>query len=185
MLRARPELTSLAPVRDAFVPVMKIVFCGVDMDLLFARVDRAQVPPDLDLSDDAIQCQSCGSWEHADCMSHVVEDTDVDDGIYEGTTRWPYLFRGESSDKIIPLPWHDPEWELEDDVCAACLVKFKAALAAQPLASAWCEDRDALPEQDREALFELLRQHDFEPAQLEMPERDWLELREEAGAGGP
>lgn len=54
MLRARPELTSLAPVRDAFVPVMKIVFCGVDMDLLFARVDRAQVPPDLDLSDDAV-----------------------------------------------------------------------------------------------------------------------------------
>jgi hypothetical protein len=133
------------------------------------------------LSDDAIECQICGSWEHADCMSHVEVD-ERDDGIYEGTMRWPYLFRGKTSDKIIPLPWHDPEWELEDDVCAACLAEFKDALAAQPLAAAWCEDREAMPDQDREALFELLRQHDFDPAQLEMPERDWLELREEAGA---
>lgn len=51
LLRERPELDEIAPVPDAFVPVIKIKFSGVSIDLLCARLDVAQVPITLTLSD--------------------------------------------------------------------------------------------------------------------------------------
>lgn len=51
LLRERPELDEIAPVPDAFVPVIKIKFSGISIDLLCARLDVAQVPITLTLSD--------------------------------------------------------------------------------------------------------------------------------------
>ncbi|CCK68338.1 polynucleotide adenylyltransferase PAP1 KNAG_0A06840 [Huiozyma naganishii CBS 8797] len=51
LLRERPELDEIAPVPDAFVPIIKIKFSGVSIDLLCAKLDIAQVPKTLTLSD--------------------------------------------------------------------------------------------------------------------------------------
>ena len=51
LLRERPELDEIAAVPDAFVPIIKIKFSGISIDLIFARLDLAQVPATLTLSD--------------------------------------------------------------------------------------------------------------------------------------
>ena len=51
LLRERPELEEIAPVPDAFVPIIKIKFSGLSIDLICARLDVAQVPKTLTLSD--------------------------------------------------------------------------------------------------------------------------------------
>jgi poly(A) polymerase len=54
VLRARSEISSLVAVPDAYVPVMKLVFCGVDIDLLFSRLATSSIPRLLDLRDDSL-----------------------------------------------------------------------------------------------------------------------------------
>lgn len=55
MLRRHPSVTKLTEVREAFVPVIKMKFEGVDIDLLFARVEYTEVGDDLkNLLDDNI-----------------------------------------------------------------------------------------------------------------------------------
>ncbi|ODQ45343.1 hypothetical protein PICMEDRAFT_17807 [Pichia membranifaciens NRRL Y-2026] len=51
MLKKRPELQKIQPVPDAFVPIIKTIFDGVDIDLLCGRLDIPQVPLDLTLED--------------------------------------------------------------------------------------------------------------------------------------
>ncbi|QLG72668.1 hypothetical protein HG535_0D03760 [Zygotorulaspora mrakii] len=51
LLRARPELEEIAPVPDAFVPIIKIKFSGISIDLICARLDIAQVSQSLTLAD--------------------------------------------------------------------------------------------------------------------------------------
>ncbi|CCF57995.1 hypothetical protein KAFR_0D03470 [Kazachstania africana CBS 2517] len=51
LLRERSELDEIAPVPDAFVPVIKIKLRGISIDLLCAKLDIAQVPESLVLSD--------------------------------------------------------------------------------------------------------------------------------------
>ncbi|SCU92172.1 LAFA_0F08504g1_1 [Lachancea sp. 'fantastica'] len=51
MLRKRPELDEIAPVPEAFVPIIKVVFSGISIDLICAHLDIAQVPANLTLSD--------------------------------------------------------------------------------------------------------------------------------------
>lgn len=51
LLRKRPELEEIAAVPDAFVPIIKIEFSGISIDLICARLDVAQVPLDLTLDD--------------------------------------------------------------------------------------------------------------------------------------
>lgn len=49
ILRERPELEEIAPVSEAFVPIIKIKFSGISIDLICARLDVAQVPESLTL----------------------------------------------------------------------------------------------------------------------------------------
>ncbi|ORZ33119.1 Poly(A) polymerase central domain-domain-containing protein [Catenaria anguillulae PL171] len=50
MLKSRDDVTELAAVPDAFVPVITFEMRGVPIDLLFCRLDMTQVPENLSLS---------------------------------------------------------------------------------------------------------------------------------------
>ena len=54
LLEARPEVSSLVAVPEAYVPVIKLVFLGVDIDLLYARLATNSVPERIDMTDDSI-----------------------------------------------------------------------------------------------------------------------------------
>ena len=54
MLRAWPAVTEISAVESAFVPVMKTVISGVEVDLLFARVNLAEAGDKLDIEKDEI-----------------------------------------------------------------------------------------------------------------------------------
>lgn len=51
LLKERPELEEMTPVPDAFVPIIKMEFGGISIDLLCARLDIPRVPRDLSLED--------------------------------------------------------------------------------------------------------------------------------------
>lgn len=51
ILRTRPELDEIATVPEAFVPIIKIKFSGISIDLICARLDVTQVPLNLTLAD--------------------------------------------------------------------------------------------------------------------------------------
>ncbi|KAI8826949.1 Poly(A) polymerase central domain-containing protein [Fimicolochytrium jonesii] len=52
LLKARPEITDITAVSDAYVPVIKFEFSKIPIDLLFARLELDSIPDDLDLADD-------------------------------------------------------------------------------------------------------------------------------------
>ncbi|KAK9382244.1 Poly(A) polymerase central domain-containing protein [Kockiozyma suomiensis] len=51
LLRKCPELDEIAAVPDAFVPIIKIKFSGISVDLICAKLDIPQVPLSLTLED--------------------------------------------------------------------------------------------------------------------------------------
>ncbi|KAJ1959606.1 polynucleotide adenylyltransferase [Dipsacomyces acuminosporus] len=51
LLKARSEVGELTPVHEAFVPVIKMQFSGVDIDLTFASLQLPTIPEDLELLD--------------------------------------------------------------------------------------------------------------------------------------
>ena len=53
-LIANPHVSELHPVKEARVPVVKLKWGDIDMDMLFARVGLAQIPETLDLTSDTI-----------------------------------------------------------------------------------------------------------------------------------
>ena len=54
MLEDWPAVTEISAVENAFVPVMKTVISGVEVDLLFARVNLAEAADKLDIEKDEI-----------------------------------------------------------------------------------------------------------------------------------
>ncbi len=53
-LRRQPEVCDLRAIEEAFVPVIKLTFDGIELDMLFARLALATIPDTLDLKDDKI-----------------------------------------------------------------------------------------------------------------------------------
>jgi poly(A) polymerase len=53
-LRKQPEVTDCQSVEEAFVPVIKLKFSGIEIDIVFARLNLSSIPDDLDLSKDEI-----------------------------------------------------------------------------------------------------------------------------------
>lgn len=51
ILRKRPELEEITAVSDAFVPIIKIEFDGISIDLIFAKLNVPRIPPDMTLED--------------------------------------------------------------------------------------------------------------------------------------
>ncbi|KAI7866526.1 Poly(A) polymerase central domain-containing protein [Spinellus fusiger] len=54
MLKERPEVTELTSIGEAYVPVIKMHFSGIPIDLVCARLDLARIPDDLELADNDI-----------------------------------------------------------------------------------------------------------------------------------
>jgi poly(A) polymerase Pap1 len=54
MLRQRPEVSELAPVPDAFVPIIMFKWDSISIDLIFGRLAFPRVPMDLELADSGI-----------------------------------------------------------------------------------------------------------------------------------
>ncbi|KAI8140057.1 Poly(A) polymerase central domain-containing protein [Fennellomyces sp. T-0311] len=54
MLARRPEVTGLTAIRDAFVPIIKLKFSGIPVDLLCARLNLTSIPDDLDIDDTSL-----------------------------------------------------------------------------------------------------------------------------------
>lgn len=54
ILKKQPEIQKLMVIEEAFVPVIKTEFDGIELDMLFARLSYPTIPDDLDLKDDSI-----------------------------------------------------------------------------------------------------------------------------------
>lgn len=51
IIRSRPELEEITSVPDAYVPIIKLEFDGISIDLIFARLNVPRVPIDMSLDD--------------------------------------------------------------------------------------------------------------------------------------
>lgn len=54
LLKQQKEVTECRAVEEAFVPVIKMNFDGIEIDLLFARLALKEIPDNFDLSDDLL-----------------------------------------------------------------------------------------------------------------------------------
>ncbi|XP_019871884.1 poly(A) polymerase type 3 isoform X2 [Aethina tumida] len=54
LLKQQPEVSDLRSVEEAFVPVIKMNFDGIEIDMLFARLLLKEIPDTMDLRDDSL-----------------------------------------------------------------------------------------------------------------------------------
>lgn len=54
LLKQQPEVTECRAIEDAFVPVIKMKFDAIEIDLLFARLALKEIPDNFDLQDDML-----------------------------------------------------------------------------------------------------------------------------------
>ncbi|XP_011314445.1 poly(A) polymerase type 3 [Fopius arisanus] len=54
LLKKQPEVTDLRAVEEAFVPVIKMNFDGIEIDMLFAKLALKEIPDSMDLRDDIL-----------------------------------------------------------------------------------------------------------------------------------
>ncbi|KAJ8926549.1 hypothetical protein NQ314_021065 [Rhamnusium bicolor] len=54
LLKQQPEVTDLRAVEEAFVPVIKMNFDGIEIDMLFARLSLKEISDTMDLQDDML-----------------------------------------------------------------------------------------------------------------------------------
>ncbi|XP_011494043.1 PREDICTED: poly(A) polymerase type 3-like isoform X2 [Ceratosolen solmsi marchali] len=54
LLKGQAEVTDLRAVEEAFVPVIKMNFDGIEIDMLFAKLALKEVPDSMDLRDDML-----------------------------------------------------------------------------------------------------------------------------------
>lgn len=53
-IRSHPDVTNFVPVEEAAVPILTFDWEGINIDLLFARLNTASVPGDFDINNDAV-----------------------------------------------------------------------------------------------------------------------------------
>ncbi|KAM8920831.1 poly(A) polymerase alpha [Pelodytes ibericus] len=82
-LKLQEEVKDLRSVEEAFVPVIKLCFDGIEIDILFARLALQTIPEDLDLRDDSllknldIRCiRSLNGCRVTDEILHLVPNID-------------------------------------------------------------------------------------------------------------
>ncbi|XP_006903743.1 PREDICTED: LOW QUALITY PROTEIN: poly(A) polymerase beta (testis specific), partial [Elephantulus edwardii] len=82
-LKLHENVKDLRAVEEAFVPVIKLCFDGIEIDILFARLALQTIPEDLDLRDDSllknldIRCiRSLNGCRVTDEILHLVPDID-------------------------------------------------------------------------------------------------------------
>ncbi|CAL1673253.1 unnamed protein product [Lasius platythorax] len=54
LLKMQEEVTDLRAVEEAFVPVIKMNFDGIEIDMLFAKLTLKEIPDSMDLRDDML-----------------------------------------------------------------------------------------------------------------------------------
>ncbi|XP_015430095.1 PREDICTED: poly(A) polymerase type 3 isoform X1 [Dufourea novaeangliae] len=54
LLKMQEEVTDLRAVEEAFVPVIKMNFDGIEIDMLFAKLALKEIPDSMDLKDDML-----------------------------------------------------------------------------------------------------------------------------------
>ncbi|CRK92974.1 CLUMA_CG006485, isoform A [Clunio marinus] len=54
LLKQQPEVTECRAIEEAFVPVIKMKFDNIEIDLLFARLALKEIPDNFDLRDDML-----------------------------------------------------------------------------------------------------------------------------------
>ena len=54
LLKEQPDVTELRAVEEAFVPIIKMKFDGIEIDMLFARLALKEIPDDMELTDDSL-----------------------------------------------------------------------------------------------------------------------------------
>ena len=83
ILKQQPEVKDLRAIEEAFVPVIKMEFDGIELDMLFARLALPQIADDIDLRSESLlknlheKCvRSLNGCRVTDEILHLVPDKD-------------------------------------------------------------------------------------------------------------